>query len=180
MKADKAKDLTVEELSDELENEYSTNTKKPNRWLRNLLFTLLVLIILALGTVGGAFLFVKQSLSPVLNQATTNTSVSTDTTDSTANTGSAGQADNDEGFQGVEFEVKPGWGASRVASALEADGFIKNGQIFSLWLRYKGYDRDGYDRAGYNGEGYDRDGYNRDGYNYKGYDRDGFNAKGHK
>ena len=141
MKADKAKDLTVEELSDELEDEYSTNTKKPNRWLRNLLFTLLVLIILALGTVGGAFLFIKQSLSPVLSQTTTSTSASIDNTGGAANTDSAGQADNNEGFQGVEFEVKPGWGASRVASALEADGFIKNGQIFSLWLRYKGYDR---------------------------------------
>ena len=136
MKADKAKDLTVEELSDELD----TSSKRPNRWLRNLLITLLTLALLALGTVGAAFLFVKQSLSPVLaqNSATTNTPIQNDIAE--IDGVGIGTTSTPE-IQGVEFEVKPGWGASRVASALEADGFIKNAQIFSLWLRYKEYDR---------------------------------------
>jgi len=128
MKADKAKDLTVEELNDEWVED--TPSRTPNRWLRNLLLTLLVLAVLALGTIGAAFLFVRQSLSPVLAQ-TTATNSQSDVT----------QTDATPDFQGVEFEVKPGWGANRVANALEADGFIKNARIFSLWLRYKEYDR---------------------------------------
>jgi UPF0755 protein len=40
-----------------------------------------------------------------------------------------------------EFEIQPGWGASRVASELEASGIIRNGRIFSLYLRQQKLDR---------------------------------------
>ena len=39
------------------------------------------------------------------------------------------------------FEVEPGWGASRVAQELAGEGLIKQPQVFSLWLRYRGLDR---------------------------------------
>ena len=39
------------------------------------------------------------------------------------------------------FEVEPGWGASRVAQELANEGLIKQPQVFSLWLRYRGLDR---------------------------------------
>jgi UPF0755 protein len=41
----------------------------------------------------------------------------------------------------VEFEVEPGWGASRVASELEDAGLIRNARIFSLYLRRQSLDR---------------------------------------
>ncbi len=151
MKADKAKDLTVEDLSAGL----AAQAARPNRWLRNILLSLLTLVLLALGIVGAAFLFVRQALSPVLvqNNSTTAQTLTIDgvnvndgvndgvnASESSSET-SGEELQGDAGFRGVEFEVKPGWGASRVANALEADGFIKNARIFSLWLRYKGYDR---------------------------------------
>lgn len=40
-----------------------------------------------------------------------------------------------------EFEVQPGWGASRVASELEAEGLIRDDLAFSLLLRVRGIDR---------------------------------------
>ena len=41
-----------------------------------------------------------------------------------------------------EFEVQPGWGASRVAAELQAEGLIRDDAIFSLWLRARGLDRE--------------------------------------
>ncbi len=41
----------------------------------------------------------------------------------------------------IEFEVLPGWGATKVAKELEAEGFIKNALFFKLFLRYRGSDR---------------------------------------
>ena len=41
----------------------------------------------------------------------------------------------------VEFEVLPGWGASRVADELQAEGLVRNGTLFSLYLRVMGLDR---------------------------------------
>jgi UPF0755 protein len=69
--------------------------------------------LLALILLGlGAILYIRQQLSPV-------TSVSTPT----------------------EFEVEPGWGASRVASELEDAGLIRNARIFSFYLRRQNLDR---------------------------------------
>lgn len=136
MKADKAKDLAVEELNDEWTEE-TKSSKAPNRLLRNILLSLLVLVLLALGTVGAAFLFVKQSLSPVLAQNSATNTIAEEVDGTAVDAGTISTPE----IQGIEFEVKPGWGANRVASALEADGFIKNARIFSLWLRYKEYDR---------------------------------------
>ena len=42
--------------------------------------------------------------------------------------------------QPTEFEILPGWGASRVASELERAGLVRNAQFFSLWLRFEGTD----------------------------------------
>lgn len=41
----------------------------------------------------------------------------------------------------VEFEVLPGWGASRVARELEAEGLVRSGRLFSAYLRVRGLDR---------------------------------------
>lgn len=41
----------------------------------------------------------------------------------------------------VEFEVLPGWGASRVSSELEEQGLIRNDRLFSIYLRARGLDR---------------------------------------
>ena len=41
----------------------------------------------------------------------------------------------------VEFEVLPGWGATKIAKELEAEGFIQNALFFKLFLRYRGSDR---------------------------------------
>ncbi len=41
----------------------------------------------------------------------------------------------------VVFEVQPGWGGSRVARALQAAGLVRNGALFSLYLRVRGVDR---------------------------------------
>ena len=41
----------------------------------------------------------------------------------------------------TEFEVLPGWGATKVAKELEDEGFIKNAFFFKLLLRYRGSDR---------------------------------------
>jgi UPF0755 protein len=69
--------------------------------------------LLALVLLGlGAIFYIRQQLSPV-------TSVSTPT----------------------EFEIEPGWGASRVASELEDAGLIRNARIFSFYLRRQNLDR---------------------------------------
>jgi UPF0755 protein len=41
----------------------------------------------------------------------------------------------------TEFEVEPGWGASRVANELEETGLIRNARIFSFYLRRQKLDR---------------------------------------
>ena len=41
------------------------------------------------------------------------------------------------------------------------------------------YDKEGYDKEGFNGEGYDREGFNREGYDKSGYDRERFNREGY-
>lgn len=69
--------------------------------------------LLALILLGlGAIFYIRQQLSPV-----TTTSSPT------------------------EFEVEPGWGASRVASELEDAGLIRNARIFSFYLRRQNLDR---------------------------------------
>lgn len=50
----------------------------------------------------------------------------------------------------------------------DKDGFNKHG-----------FDREGYDRSGFNADGWDRDGYDRNGYDRDGYDRDGYDRKGY-
>ena len=42
--------------------------------------------------------------------------------------------------QATEFEILPGWGASRVASELERADLVRDARFFSLWLRYEGAD----------------------------------------
>jgi UPF0755 protein len=41
----------------------------------------------------------------------------------------------------LEFEVLPGWGASRVSQELEERDVIRNAQLFSAYLRLRGLDR---------------------------------------
>ena len=41
----------------------------------------------------------------------------------------------------VEFEVMPGWGASRVAEELENADLVRSGELFSAYLRVRGLDR---------------------------------------
>jgi len=48
----------------------------------------------------------------------------------------------DPSGQATEFEVLPGWGASRIAAELEAEGLIRDARVFSLYLRVQGLDRD--------------------------------------
>jgi UPF0755 protein len=40
-----------------------------------------------------------------------------------------------------EFEVLPGWGATRVSDALASQGFIRNADVFSYYLRTQNLDR---------------------------------------
>lgn len=40
----------------------------------------------------------------------------------------------------VEFEVRPGWGASRVAAELEEHGLVRSARAFSVYLRFKDLD----------------------------------------
>ena len=47
----------------------------------------------------------------------------------------------DESGSTTEFEVQPGWGASRVAVELARAGLVRNGRVFSLYLRYNDLDR---------------------------------------
>ena len=42
----------------------------------------------------------------------------------------------------IEFEVLPGWGATKIAQELEAQELIQNALFFKLFLRYRGSDRD--------------------------------------
>ncbi len=44
-------------------------------------------------------------------------------------------------LQTMEFEVLPGWGATKIANELEANGLIQNALLFKLLLRYRGSDR---------------------------------------
>lgn len=41
----------------------------------------------------------------------------------------------------IEFEVLPGWGATRVANELEQRGLVRDARLFTLWLRYRELDR---------------------------------------
>ena len=41
----------------------------------------------------------------------------------------------------TEFEVQPGWGGNRVAAELERAGLVRNGRVFSFYLRYNDLDR---------------------------------------
>ena len=41
----------------------------------------------------------------------------------------------------LEFEILPGWGATKVAQELEEEGLIQNALFFKLFLRYRGSDR---------------------------------------
>lgn len=41
----------------------------------------------------------------------------------------------------VEFEVLPGWGARKVSSELEEQRLVRNGRLFSAYLRIRGLDR---------------------------------------
>ena len=41
----------------------------------------------------------------------------------------------------TEFEVQPGWGGNRVAAELAQAGLVRNGRVFSLYLRYNDFDR---------------------------------------
>lgn len=47
---------------------------------------------------------------------------------------------NANSAQTTEFEILPGWGASRVSQELAETGLVRNARFFSLWLRYEGTD----------------------------------------
>ncbi len=68
----------------------------------------------ALGVVAGlaGWFFLKQQLSPVSSDS-----------------------------QPYEFEVMPGWGASRVAAELEQAGLIRDARVFRYYLRFNELDR---------------------------------------
>lgn len=68
-------------------------------------------LLLLLAGVGG-YLYLRQQLAPVTRHAPVR-----------------------------EFEVLPGWGGRRVAEALAAQGFIRNAQLFSYYLRLQNLDR---------------------------------------
>lgn len=40
-----------------------------------------------------------------------------------------------------EFEVLPGWGAARIAQALEREGLVRDARVFGYYLRYRGLER---------------------------------------
>jgi len=84
----------------------------PNRQGGSWLTVLLALLLITLLMAAGVALFARYQLSPVKNQSTP-----------------------------TEFEVMPGWGASRTARELEAQGLIRNARIFTLWLRFQDLDR---------------------------------------
>jgi UPF0755 protein len=44
--------------------------------------------------------------------------------------------------QEVEFEVEAGWGAARVATALEDAGLVRDARVFRLYLQLQGLDRE--------------------------------------
>lgn len=56
----------------------------------------------------------------------------------------------------------------------DTDGYDRDG------FNKLGYDKDGYNRSGFNLDGYDRDGYDKNGFNREGYDKDGCNKAGLK
>ena len=47
----------------------------------------------------------------------------------------------DANGRATEFEVQPGWGGNRVAAELARAGLVRNGRVFSLYLRYNDFDR---------------------------------------
>lgn len=110
----------------------------PRRLLRRLGFILLIpLTLLAVG-----LLYLQHQLKPVAAQAvpspiteTLGGPVSSPQVSASTQLVAANPANL------TEFEVEPGWGARRVAEALEAQGFIRNALVFSWFLRYKGIDR---------------------------------------
>lgn len=88
-------------------------TVQPPRKRRSVLPRILLtsFLLLAAGA-GGAYWYVQQQLSPVDPQG-----------------------------QVLEFEVMPGWGATRIAHELTREGLIRRPEAFTLWLRYEELDR---------------------------------------
>ncbi len=72
----------------------------------------LVAVFFVLALALASILFVRQQLAPIDESAT----------------------------QTTEFEILPGWGASRVARELAEADLVRNARFFSLWLRYEGTD----------------------------------------
>jgi hypothetical protein len=62
----------------------------------------------------------------------------------------------------------------------DKNGIHRNGTPYdNKGFDCNGYDKDGYSAAGYDLKGFDRQGYNRFGYDKDGFDRRGFNAAGY-
>ncbi len=72
----------------------------------------LVVVFFGLALVLAGLFFVRQQLAPTDESAT----------------------------QPTEFEILPGWGASRVANELAEANLVRNARFFSLWLRVEGTD----------------------------------------
>ena len=93
-------------------SDISTSSSGQARSSRPLVRGALVAIFLVLALLLAGILFLRQQLAPI--------------------DASAAQA--------TEFEILPGWGASRVARELAEADLVRNARFFSLWLRYEGTD----------------------------------------
>lgn len=99
-------------MSDQDSSRQITLRAPPSRSWQWLFSLLSTLFVLLLLAGVGSYLYLRQQLTPVTRHAPLR-----------------------------EFEVLPGWGASRVADALASQGFIRNASVFSAYLRLQALDR---------------------------------------
>ncbi|MEM7737438.1 MAG: endolytic transglycosylase MltG [Deinococcota bacterium] len=95
-------------------------SKRTPLWLTVLLTLFFSVVIVA--AVGGYY--TMNQLSPVASSQNVSDS-----------------AGDDLKSNAIEFEVMPGWTASRVADALVDEGLVRNATVFTLWLRFNELDR---------------------------------------
>lgn len=99
--------------------EKSVSNSKSLSQLRTLLLSLLSVFLIVLVTLLVGKWFIAKQFSPILTSSSITTSV----------------------IETTEFEILPGWGATKIANELEKNSLIQNALFFKLLLRYRGSDR---------------------------------------
>ncbi|CAM3365478.1 endolytic transglycosylase MltG [Marinicrinis lubricantis] len=82
---------------------------KPKKRIKKVFITILILMLLVIGTVGGIALFAWNALTPP-----------------------------DASSEVVQFTVEPGMSSAQIADLLEDKGLIRNSNVFKMYLKYKG------------------------------------------